>query len=60
MRFHYLGYNSLLFDFAVHYLRLLRVVVAVVVGCWLIARGICTGGLSEDGCDVRRRSAHGL
>ena len=47
------GYNSLLFGFAVYYLRLFRAVVAVVAGCWLVNRGICTGGLSEDGCDVR-------
>jgi len=49
------GYNSLLFNFALYYLRLFRVVVAVVAGRWLVACGICTGGLSEDGCDVRRR-----
>ena len=47
------GYNSLLFDVAEYYLRLFLAVVAVVAGCWLVIRGICTGGLSEDGCDVR-------
>ena len=51
------GYNSLLFDFAEYYLRLFRAVVAVVAGCWLVIRGICTGGLSEDGCDVRPKAA---
>ena len=51
------GYNSLLFDFAEYYLRLFRAVVAVVVSCWLVVRGICTGGLSEDGCDVRPKAA---
>ena len=52
-----LGYNSLLFDVAEYYLRLFRAVVAVVAGCWLVIRGICTGGLSEDGCDVRPKAA---
>ena len=51
------GYNSLLFDVAEYYLRLFRAVVAVVAGCWLVIRGICTGGLSEDGCDVRPKAA---
>jgi hypothetical protein len=37
----------------VYYLRLFRAFVAVVADCWLVNRGICTGGLSEDGCDVR-------
>jgi hypothetical protein len=47
------GYISLLLDFAVYYLRLFRGFVAVVADCWLVNRGICTGGLSENGCDVR-------
>lgn len=53
-------YNSLLFDVAEYYLRLFRAVVAVVAGCWLVVRGICTGGLSEDGCDVRPKAAKRL
>lgn len=44
---------SLLLDLAVYYLRLFRAVVAVVAVCWLVNGGICTGGLSEDGCDVQ-------
>lgn len=51
------GYNSLLFDVAEYYLRPFRAVVAVVAGCWLVVRDICTGGLSEDGCDVRPNAA---
>jgi hypothetical protein len=47
------GYNSLLLDFAVYYLRLFQAVVAVVTVCWLVNHSICTGGLSEDGYDVR-------
>ena len=54
------GYNSLLFDVAEYYLRLFRALVAVVAGCWLVVRGICTGGLSEDGCDVRPKAAKRL
>ena len=60
MRFRYSGMIPCFFDFAVHYLRLFRAVVAVVAGCWLVNRGICTGGLSEDGCDVRPKAASAL
>lgn len=51
------GYNSLLLDLVLYYLRLFEAVVAVVADCWLVDRGICTGGLSEDGCDVRPQAA---
>lgn len=49
----YVGMISLLLDLAVYYLRLFRAVVAGVAECWLVNGGICTGGLSEDGCDVQ-------
>lgn len=45
------GIFSLLLDSFVYYLRVFYAFVAVVAGCWLDGRGICTGGVSEGGCE---------